>query len=523
MRRTIDRRHVLRGFGAAAALVATRLSYGAGASPIDGTWKLIIGRLDNGDELTVHFELAQHGKQLTGRSIHIAAYAYSDIEDGRIDGDRFSFRDGFFQVRGVVRGDVLEFEANYDRLWPYTNVLNPQLVKVPFDWSGNFRPFTARRVASGSGLYPAGNPLPDVRDLAPNGLALKPPMIWGAWYSFTTTITDEFIREMARVMVSSGVRDAGYDILNLEVGWTGQRDANGRLQSNAKFPNMKALTDYIHSLGLKVGLCTSPGPYDCIGYLGSMNHEEADARTFAEWGIDFIKHDACSARAVYPNESRRLYQKMGEALAKCGRPIIYALCQYGEANVWEWGPKVGGNMWRTTGDVEDNWKSISAAFDLSHLAPYAGPGHWNDQDYLMAGLGGMTTEEYRTQMSLWCMMAAPLIIAADIRKMSPDTRSIVLNKELIAIDQDARGIQGRRIHQSNDTEVWLKPLQEGHAIAAFNRGTQPRNIRIDTRKLGLSEVHEARDVWEGRSVVFKNGQAELRVAPHGSSVLRTQS
>lgn len=515
-----NRRRVIAALAAGTTLLATRLSIGAAASPIDGTWKLVIGRLDNGDELSVHYELRQEGRKLVGRTIHIAAYAYSDLANGKIDGNRFSFRDAFFDVSGVVDGDVLRIDANYDRLWPYTNVLNPELVKVPFNWKGNVRPFTAARAPAGSGLYPAGNPLPAERDVPRNGLALTPPMIWGAWYSFTTTITDPFIREMARAMVASGVRDAGYDILNLEVGWTGQRDASGKLQTNAKFPNMKDLCDYIHSLGLKVGLCTSPGPYDCIGYIGSMNHEEQDARTFAQWGIDFIKHDACSVRAVYPNDSRRIYQKMGEALAQCGRPIVYALCQYGEADVWKWGPKVGGNMWRTTGDVEDHWESMSGAFDLSDLAPYAAPGHWNDQDYLMAGLGGMSEEEYRTQMSLWCMMAAPLIIAADIRTWSPATRSIVLNKDLIAIDQDPRGIQGKRVRRSGDAEIWVKPLSEGHAIALFNRGTRERTVELDTARLGLANVREGRDLWAARDVSLSKGRYSARIAAHGSVVLR---
>lgn len=517
----LNRRRVLGSLVAGATLLATRLGHGAGASPIDGTWKLVIGKLDNGDELTVHYELRREGSKLVGRSIHIAAYAYSDIENGAIEGNRFSFREAFFDVRGVVNGDTLQIEANYDRLWPYTNVLNPDMVKVPFDWKGNFRPFTAHRSPAGSGLYPAGNPLPPLRVVPRNGLALTPPMIWGAWYSFTTTITDAFIREMARTMVSSGLRDAGYDILNMEVGWTGQRDADGRLHANAKFPNMKALCDYIHSLGLKVGICTSPGPYDCIGYVGSMNHEVQDAGTFAEWGIDFIKHDACSARAVYPNDSRRLYQKMGEALAACGRPILYALCQYGEADVWTWGASVGGNMWRTTGDVEDHWTSISAAFDLSHLAPFAGPGHWNDQDYLMAGLGGMTTEEYRTQMSLWCLMAAPLIVAADIRTMSADTKSIVLNREMIAINQDRRGVQGQRVSSSGKTEIWLKPLSEGYAIGLFNRDERERIVQLDLRKLGVTGVSEMRDVWGGRDVRIEKGRYSVQVPSHGSVVLKT--
>jgi alpha-galactosidase len=519
--RSVNRRAFIHGgLAGSALLMATRVGRAAGGSPIDGTWKLAVGKLDNGDDLTIHYEITQVGGKLEGRAIHIAAYGYTTIREGHIEGDRFAFREGGYKVRGQVKGDALLIEANYDRNWPYTNVLDPSIEKVPFNWEGTYRPFTAHRVPAGSGLYPAGDPLPAPATVPPNGLTPTPPMIWGAWYTFTTTITDELIREMARVMVSSGMRDAGYDILNLEVGWTGQRNAQGILQSNAKFPNMKALGDYLHSLGLRMGLCTSPGPYDCIGYPASLNHEEQDARTWAEWGVDLIKHDSCSARYVYPNESRAFYQKMGTALRNCGRPIIYSLCQYGEYDVWEWGASVGGNMWRTTGDIEDTWESVSLGFDQGRLAKYAGDGHWNDPDYLMVGLGALSTEEYRTQFSLWCMLAAPLITSADLRSMSTDTRSILMNKELIAVDQDARGIQGQRVSKSGDTEIWVKPLEDGHAVALFNRGEQPVKVVLDAASIGLAGARAARDLWAGKDVVFEGGRYVTTLPRHGCAVLK---
>jgi alpha-galactosidase len=375
-------------------------------------------------------------------------------------------------------------------------------------------------VAEGSGRFPVGGPLPPLTDLPANGLARTPPMIWGAWYGFTTTINDTLIREMARAMVSTGLRDAGYDILNMEVGWPGQRDADGNMRANRKFPDMKRLCDYVHSLGLKVGICTSPGPYDCTGYAGSLNHEEQDARTWAQWGIDFIKHDACSVNTIYPHQSRRVYQKMGNALQKCGRPILYALCQYGEDNVWEWGASVGANMWRTYGDIADDWESVSQGFDMGELAPHAGPGHWNDLDYLMIGMGRLSMEEYRTQFSLWCMLAAPLINSVDLRNLQPDVRAILLHKGMIAIDQDRRGVQGRRVARSGDTEIWLKPLQEGHAVALFNRGEKEATVQLDTESIGLQGVREARDVWDGRDLVLEKGCYAARVPSHGSVVLR---
>ena len=520
--RTTRRSFLQGGAAMSSLLLAAHAGTGraAGRSPIDGTWKLVVGQLDNGDDLTIHYELEQSGARLTGRAIHIAAYGYSPLSEGRISGNRFSFSEGGYKVRGEVQGDRLLLEANYDRNWPYTNVLDPAMKKVPFGWKGTYRPFVARRMADGAGRYPAAQALPALAELPSNGLARTPPMIWGAWYTFTTTITDELIREMARAMVSTGMREAGYRILNMEVGWPGQRDADGTLHANRKFPDMKGLCDYVHSLGLKVGLCTSPGPYDCTGYTGSLNHEEQDARTWAQWGIDFIKHDACSVNVVHPKQSRRVYQKMGNALRRCGRPIIYGLCQYGEDDVWEWGARVGGNMWRTTGDIADDWESLSEAFEQGRLAPYAGPGGWNDPDYLMVGMGRLSMEEYRTQFSLWCMLAAPLTTSVDLRDLSAAVRSILLHREMIAIDQDPRGVQGRRVSTSGETEIWLKPLQEGHAVALFNRGEKEATVELDTARIGLHGVREARDVWDRRNIVLDRGRYRARVASHGSVVLR---
>ena len=522
--RTTRRSFLQGGAAMSSLLLAAHAGTGraAGRSPIDGTWKLVVGQLDNGDDLTIHYELEQSGARLTGRAIHIAAYGYSPLSEGRISGNRFSFSEGGYKVRGEVQGDRLLLEANYDRNWPYTNVLDPAMKKVPFGWKGTYRPFVARRMADGAGRYPAAQALPALAELPSNGLARTPPMIWGAWYTFTTTITDELIREMARAMVSTGMREAGYRILNMEVGWTGQRGPDGRLRANAKFPDMKALSDYLHSLGLEMGICTSPGPYDCIGYPASYGHEEQDARTFAEWGVDFIKHDACSVREIHsgPDASRRVYQKMGSALQACGRPIVYSICQYGESDVWEWGPKVGGNMWRTTDDIEDTWESVSGAFEQGRLAPFAGPGHWNDPDYLMVGLGALTTEEYRTQMSLWCMLAAPLIAAPDLRSMSSETRSILTNREIIAIDQDVRGTQGQRVSRRGEVETWVKPLADGHAIALFNKGEKPVDAQLDTASIGLGKVREARDVWAGRDLTLEDGRHAVTLPRHGSVVLR---
>jgi alpha-galactosidase len=220
--------------------------------------------------------------------------------------------------------------------------------------------------------------------------------------------------------------------------------------------------------------------------------------------------------------SRPLYQRMGEALHSCGRPIFYALCQYGQDDVWKWGPEVGANSWRTTIDSRDNWQVMTdIGFRQEALAPYAGPGHWNDPDYLMVGLGRMSTEEYRTQMSLWCMLAAPLSIAPDLRKLCADSRSILLNKDIIAIDQDRLGRQARRVERSGALETWGRPLVNGgHAVALFNRGETAAPMSVDFASLGLSVRKEALDVWSGREVAISDGVYHTSVPPHGAVVLR---
>src|SRR5579884_1955950 len=234
-------------------------------------------------------------------------------------------------------------------------------------------------------------------------IAATPPMGWNSWNHFAERVTDADVRAAADALVSSGMRDAGYIYVNIDDTWEGQRDANGVIHTNSKFPDMKALADYVHSKGLKLGIYSSPGPKTCAGYEGSYGHEEQDAKTYAAWGIDYLKYDWCGARNIYKDdEMQAVYQKMGDALQASGRPIVYSLCQYGRQEVWEWGPDVGGNLWRTTGDIRDSWDSMSKiGFNQDELAPYAAPGHWNDPDMLEIGNGGMTDTEYRTHMSLW--------------------------------------------------------------------------------------------------------------------------
>src|SRR6185437_3976904 len=246
----------------------------------------------------------------------------------------------------------------------------------------------------------AHEPLPPVRTLPPNGLALTPPMGWNSWNKFNSKVDDKAVRDTADLMVSTGMRDAGYIYVNIDDTWEGTRDANGNIQSNQKFPDMKALAAYVHSKGLKLGIYSSPGPKTCAGYEGSYRHETQDARTYAAWGIDYLKYDWCSASLVYtPEEMQGAYEKMALALRATGRPIVLSLCEYGWMDVGEWGAKVGGNLWRTTGDISDRYDAMARiGFGQNGREGVAGPGHWNDPDMLEIGNGGMTDDEYRTHM-----------------------------------------------------------------------------------------------------------------------------
>jgi alpha-galactosidase len=340
--------------------------------------------------------------------------------------------------------------------------------------------------------------LPQRKEFPYNGLAKTPPMGWNSWNKFRTHVDDKTVRGIADAVASSGMRDASYIYINIDDGWQGSRDAAGTLRPNPNFPDMKALADYVHAKGLKLGIYSSPGPRTCAGFEGSYGHEEQDAKMYAAWGMDYLKYDWCSASRVWKDDDMQaVYQKMGEALQQTGRPIIYALCQYGRANVSVWGRQVGANLWRTTGDIRDRYDSMAKiGFAQSDLAKFAGPGHWNDPDMLEIGNGGMSTEEYRTHFSLWAMIAAPLIAGNDLRSMAPEIMEILLNKEVIAVDQDSLGKGGTQIAADGDVVVWAKPLSSGdYAVAFFNRGTQEAKGTAAWKDFGWSGKHAVRDLW----------------------------
>ena len=364
-------------------------------------------------------------------------------------------------------------------------------------------------------------------------IAATPPMGWNSWNHFAGRVTDADVRAAADALVSSGMRDAGYIYVNIDDTWEGQRDANGVIHSNSKFPDMKALADYVHSKGLKLGIYSSPGPKTCAGYEGSYGHEEQDAKTYAAWGIDYLKYDLCSFRDIMNKEApgdpakqfamqKAAYEKMHKALEATGRPIVFSLCQYGWNDVWKWGPEVGGNLWRTTGDISDHYNRMTQiGFMQAGLAKYAGPGHWNDPDMLEVGNGGMTFDEYKTHMTLWSILAAPLLAGNDLSKMTPETLELLTNKEVIAVDQDRLGKEGDRVWAEGPEEIWAKQLMGGaKAVGLFNRADTPRSISLKLSMVGFGNDAKLRDLWAHSDVEAKDGVYSVVVPKHGAVMLK---
>jgi len=364
-------------------------------------------------------------------------------------------------------------------------------------------------------------------------LAAMPPMGWNSWNHFHRKVDDAIVRAQADAMVSSGMRQAGYIYVNIDDTWEGQRDEQGNILANSKFPDMKALANYVHGKGLKLGIYSSPGPKTCAGYEGSYGHEGQDAATFAKWGIDYLKYDLCGLRDLMKTAGSAeaehqmmvdAYTKMHNALLKTGRPIVYSLCQYGDDAVWRWGASVGGNLWRTTGDISDKYASMAGiGFSQAGLARYAGPGRWNDPDMLEVGNGGMNADEYRTHMSLWALLAAPLLAGNDLTTMTPETVALLTNREVIAIDQDSAGVQGDRVSVEGPLEIWARPLDDGSkAVGLFNRHPQPMEMQVDFGQLGTEGPVRVRDVWAGKDMGMIRGTYRARVPGHGVILLRVR-
>ncbi len=362
-------------------------------------------------------------------------------------------------------------------------------------------------------------------------LAATPPMGWNSWNKFAGKVDDAAVRAAADAMVSTGMKDAGYVYVNIDDTWEAGRDAQGNILTNSKFPDMKALADYVHSKGLKIGIYSSPGFETCAHFAGSLDHEVQDANTYAAWGIDYLKYDLCGLRAkmkTAPDAAAAnkmmvdAYKKMDAALKATGRPIVYSLCQYGDDAVWRWGTSVGGNLWRTTGDITDKYaKMAEIGFSQAGLAKFAGPGHWNDPDMLEVGNGGMKLDEYRTHMALWAILAAPLLAGNDLSAMTPETAGLLMNKEVIAVDQDKAGMQGDRVSTEGPIEIWSRTLADGtKAVGIFNRQDKPLVATVDFSTMGFAGGVTARDLWLGKDLGNLTGVYTPQIPGHGVLFLK---
>jgi len=391
-------------------------------------------------------------------------------------------------------------------------------------------------------------------------LALTPPMGWSSWDFLQSEVSDSDIRAQANAMVSSGLINHGYSYINIDDGWaiklTGSsqkahlRDKQGNLRSNERFPDMKALTDYLHSNGIRAGIYSSPGPLTCGMSAGSYGHEQQDAEQFASWGFDLLKYDWCSYPATGHSlpELQRPYRLMGTILAGVNRDILFSLCQYGEGDVWKWGREVGGNLWRTTGDlawgpkgIYSSWDNIAADFEQRDQAKWAAPGGWNDLDDLLIGHIAyipsneippnvtidrimpppLTPDEQYTQVSLWSLLAAPLIIGGDLTTLDDFSLSLLTNDEVIAVDQDSLGRQATEVFRRGKLSVWAKNLEDGsEAVGLFNFGDGEQEVEAKWVDLGISGRRPVRDLWRRKDLGSFDGEFHALVAPHGVVLVR---
>lgn len=368
-------------------------------------------------------------------------------------------------------------------------------------------------------------------------IALTPPMGWNSWNCWGLSVSQEKMLKSARMFVEKGLIHHGWSYVNIDDGWEikgdspqPKRSADGTIRVNEKFPDMKALGNEIHALGLKLGIYTSPGPLTCGGYTGSYQHELQDLKTFASWGVDYLKYDWCSYDKIARNHSRSELKKpyilISDMLKKIDRDIVYSICQYGMGLVWEWGEEVGGNLWRATGDITDTWESMSAiGFNQVKNAPYAGPGHWNDPDMLVVGWVGwgpnlhptkLTPDEQYTHISLWCLLSAPLLLGCDLERLDEFTLNLLTNDEVLAIDQDPRGKQATPLIKEGNVQVWIKELADGNrAVGLFNLGKNTETFRLDiTQIIGENELL-LRDLWRQKDLGKFEKSFETKIPGHG--------
>jgi alpha-galactosidase len=363
-------------------------------------------------------------------------------------------------------------------------------------------------------------------------LAKTPPMGWNSWNKFHCDVSEALIMQMADALVSSGMKDAGFEYIVIDDCWQIARDENGEIVADKdRFPHgMKYVADYIHSKGLKFGIYSCAGKLTCEKRPGGLGHEYQDARSYARYGVDYLKYDWCNSST---QDAKSSYANMRDALFAAGRPIVFSICEWGSNKPWEWAGDVG-HLWRTTGDIGDSWNSMINIFNQQKdLARYAGPGHWNDPDMLEVGNGGMTYEEYKTHFSLWCMLASPLMAGNDLQNMTPETKSILLNKEIIALDQDSLGRQAVCYRDNGDYQIWIKALANNEkAICLLNKSDEKKSVLVDYALLAKAntgrrggtalnlENYIVRDLWEHKDMNLKETSAFVELLPHAVKVYR---
>jgi len=365
-------------------------------------------------------------------------------------------------------------------------------------------------------------------------LALTPPMGWNSWNVWAGRVDAGKVRDAADQLISAGLAVHGFQYVNIDDTWEAGRDASGVIQTNDKFPDMKALADYVHGKGLKIGIYSSPGPKTCGGYTGSWQHEQQDADTYAGWGIDYLKYDWCSYGDVATGEGLekqiKPYRLMGAALRSTNRDILFSLCQYGMADVWKWGPSIGGNAWRTTGDIQDNWSSVRGIFTSQNgHQDYVGPGYWNDPDMLMVGIVGfgnthpthLKPNEQITHISLWSLLSSPLLIGCDLTRLDPFTKALLTNDDVLDVNQDSLGRPAGRIAETGDAQIWARPLADDtHAVGLVNLGSDRQDITVSWSQLGLSGPQPVRDLWQRKDLgAFKDGYT-VPVPAHGTVLIK---
>ncbi len=359
-------------------------------------------------------------------------------------------------------------------------------------------------------------------------LAQTPPLGWNSWNVWMGTVNADKVIAAAEAMVRTGLAAHGFQYVNIDDTWEGKRNARGEIQTNEKFPDMRALADHVHALGLKLGIYSSPGATTCGGFEGSLGHEEQDAATWAKWGIDYVKHDWCFCES---KDLKEPYRVMRTALDKADRDIVYSMCQYGKGDVWTWGGEVGGNLWRTTFDILDNWGSMAdIGFSQDGHEKYAGPGRWNDPDMLVVGKLScglslhsthLTANEQITHITLWCLLAAPLLIGCDLQDMDRFTLDILTNDEVLDVDQDPLGKAAGRKTREGTSEVWARPLFDGTtAVGLFNRSRRRTRIAARWADLGIEGPQPVRDLWLRKDLGPASGSFEAEVPGHGAVLVK---